>query len=101
MKFNKGDRVFSLRNNPDGNDYIKHGDTGTILGMHDLIEDVYYVRWDHYVGGSGHTCDGRCESGYGWNVYADWIDILDPKPEREYEPVSADEIRVLLGGCAV
>ena len=43
----------------------------------------------------------RCESGYGWNVYADWIDILDPKPEREYEPVSADEIRVLLGGCAV
>lgn len=50
---------------------------------------------------SGHTCDGRCESGYGWNVYADWIDILDPKPEREYEPVSADEIRVLLGGCAV
>lgn len=60
-----------------------------------------YVRWDHYVGGRGHTCDGRCESGYGWNVYADWIDILDPKPEREYEPVSADEIRVLLGGCAV
>lgn len=97
MKFNKGDRVFSLRNNPDGNDSIKHGDTGTVLGVYN--EDVYYVRWDHYV--SGHKCDGRCESGYGWNMSADWIDILDPKPEREYEPVSADEIRVLLGGCAV
>lgn len=86
-----------MYDSPDGNDSIKHGDTGTVLGEYD--EDTYYVRWDHYV--SGHTCGGRCESGYGWNVYVDSIDILDPKPEREYESVSADEIRVLLGGCAV
>lgn len=89
--FSVNDRVRSLVDHPDGNERIHRGDTGTVLGCD---KRVYYVRWDHNVG--GHTCGNRCESGFGWNMSEE--DIEPAEPEREYAPVTADEIRVLLGG---
>ena len=93
MKFNIGDRVYSLCNNLQFNPLINEGDTGTICGSHARGDDqiVYHICWDKDVG--GHSCDGECEEGHGWNTFGDKI---APYSDEKYEPASKEQIEILL-----
>ena len=96
-QFNVGDRVRAAVNHPDGNSYIEHGDIGTVIGLDDSWDvTTYFVEWDKFVG--GHTCGGRCRSGYGWNADGEQIELAEDNQSIEYDAVSTNEIMVLLGG---
>lgn len=78
--FQVGDRVISAVDCPCNNDNIKAGDTGVVCAV-DISNSepdwtVVSVRWDKYV--EGHDCDGHCESGFGWNVVSDDIELETP-----------------------
>ena len=71
FKFKVGDIVRYI----DGESTSMIDHIGTILDYGESSSSLgnwYYVKWnirfDFY-----HDCNGRCEYGYGWNVYEDSI----------------------------
>ena len=87
--FKIGDRVRCLVDNPDNNDDIHVGSTGTVV----LLDgDIIGVEWDEYV--VGHSCNGEAEFGYGWNVCKHEIELDDDGIQYEFND---DEFRRLIG----
>lgn len=68
-RYQIGDRVEAIVNNPDESDYIMVGDTGTVC---DIDGDHVGVDWDNELG-EGHDCSGNCEYGHGWYVHTRYI----------------------------
>ena len=71
------------------------GDTGTICGILSEAHGIFHVRWDRKIKG-GHDCDGHCNFGYGWNVSARMIRVID-ETYHDYEPPTSNDLRGLLG----
>ena len=95
----RGDRVVLLRDEPDGNSNLHIGDTGIFLSYDSDVAGAWaQVDWMHYV--DGHSCDGQCEGGNGWNVPATYIELLDetelPYPE---ESDLSDFMEAISFGC--
>ena len=73
--FKTGDKVIATIDYPSSNSIIRKGDTGVIL-MYDEFDELQAgVRWDKSVG--GHSLDGLCESGHGWWVNENHIQIYE------------------------
>ena len=85
-----GDQVRSVVDNPDDNDSIVIGSTGTVVY---IDSDVIFVDWDEYVG--GHTCNGSARNGHGWNVTEDQVEIIKTA-DVQYE-VDEDEFKRMFG----
>lgn len=76
MNFEIGDRVISLVNHPDGNTRIVVGSKGTVCNIHKQMGRGLGVCWDRNVG--GHNCDTfDCESGHGWWVSDEDVELLE------------------------
>lgn len=72
------------------------GDTGTICGiLSEAPARIFHVKWDREIKG-GHDCDGNCKFGYGWNVSARMIRVID-ETCHDYEPPTPNDLRGLLG----
>lgn len=71
------------------------GDTGTICGILSEAHGIFHVKWDRKIKG-GHDCDGNCKFGYGWNVYARMLRVID-ETYHDYEPPTPNDLRGLLG----
>lgn len=73
------------------NDNIKAGDTGEVCAVDISNSDpdwaIISVRWDKYV--AGHDCDGNCDSGFGWNVSSDDIELQQPDMIPDADEVDA------------
>lgn len=77
-KFQNGDRVFAVENNPVGGRMLA-GDLGTVVGFENGFVGV---RWDNeYIG--CHDLQGRCESRHGWWVFPDAIKLAIKEQEDE------------------
>jgi hypothetical protein len=75
-------------------DNVKEGYTGTVLGHREGDwKIVYLVCWDVNV--SGHSCNGKCEEGHGWEVYEDYIEKYKPKPKPKPEPKPPVEVKIV------
>lgn len=72
-RFKEGDRVVRIRVTNDRN--MVEGATGTVVVSDRYITGVY---WDEKPPFGGHTCGGKCEDGYGWNVPTRDLDYLSP-----------------------
>ncbi len=93
--FEVGDRVECIVDYPDDNEYIRIGCLGTVCeeledDLDGLDDPSIGVCWDEYVG--GHNCNGNCEHGYGWRVFASQLVLhqeCDDKPfhfdEKEFK----------------
>lgn len=83
MEFNIGDRVVLTTDNPDGNEDLVIGSTGTVITITDRIG----VYWDGEIE-DGHDLDGICnEFGHGW-----WVDDWMVEPAQDTsEPFEFDE----------
>lgn len=68
-KWQVGDRVVLIDNEPCGNLDLPIGSTGTICSV---FSHEVGVCWDHKIR-NGHDCatsnGARCEMGYGWYVF--------------------------------
>lgn len=93
-KFAEGDRVEAIVDFPEFNHRIPIGSVGTVLGYYRGGASVY-VCWDREVG--GHSCDGRCKVGYGWNVREDHIALLCEDSTKEILPENLPTETELLG----
>lgn len=93
MKFNVGDRVESIVDTPSGNPSLHIGSTGTVVKA---IEQIVCVRWDMQKPNNTHfhSCFGACEDGYGWNVFANQIQLSGKSPDLD---VSVDDLCDFLG----
>lgn len=88
-EFNVGDRVVSIVNNPEGNEYIFVGSTGTVRH----IDTRLAVCWDDNVG--GHNCRGLCPNGHGWWVDMDDVELDDGANDEPFE-FDEDEFNKLI-----
>lgn len=91
-KFDVGDTVMLLINNPDSNKHLLNGDIGTVVGYSDMRENWVRVDWGRDV--NGHDCGGDCKSGNGWNCIESWLMLVQ---EKEFEPCTLDELMELMG----
>lgn len=102
--YEEGDRVELIRNNPDNNEDLHAGDTGTVvedLGFDEKSNSWICVRWDHEIE-RGHDTGNPdlCPHGYGWNV--DRKDIIPSQDstvddaKTEYDLATEDELLSLL-----
>lgn len=97
MDFEKGDRVYYVK--PAGvmiDLGVGEGETGTVLYV-ERNKNLVYVRWDMFHK-RRHTCSGRCEKGYGWNVGSTSLrhEVID-LGDLPYH-LSSESIANLLGG---
>lgn len=98
-KFSVGDRVVCTVNHPDGHKAIVIGTTGTVVGLETCRAKV---RWDFSVPqGQSHSCGGRCENGYGWNVFFDDIEFEGSSLPEIFQRESSIIDSFLFGGAAV
>lgn len=86
--FEIGDRVCSIVDNPDDNDSIVIGSSGTVVY---IDGDIISIDWDEYV--DGHTCNGYARDGHGWNMEKHRIELEDDGIQYEFDE---DEFRRLL-----
>lgn len=92
-EFHVGDLVECAK--PGGIDRrITTGMRGTVCNISGYSPDFIGVAWDKYI--DGHSCRGKCEEGYGWNVYARDIRLVEPE-ETEF-PVDDSELSEFLSG---
>lgn len=99
-EFKVGDRVVMVGNYYDYDSGFLDlgtidGDTGTICGILSEEHEIFNVKWDRKIMG-GHDCDGNCKFGYGWNVSARMIRVID-ETYHDYEPPTPNDLRGLLG----
>lgn len=87
--FEIGDRVCSIVDHPDDNQYIVIGSKGTVVY---IDYNLIFVEWDDNV--YGHTCDGRAKDGHGWNVEQFQIELEDDGVQYEF---NEEEFRLLIG----
>lgn len=102
--FQVGDRVVRVR---ETNGYYRNvpiGFTGTVLHKYVAPDHnggsmwVAMVEWDREPPRGGHSCSGRCEDGYGWNLpFADLEYTAADVDCEPFNPVSVDDLRCLLG----
>ena len=82
--FLPGDRVRYIGNNPFVR--VPFGMTGTVVHVQG---EVAFVFWDDDIG--GHSCNGRCQDGHGWNVPFSTLSLVDtgglfaPAPLLDFE----------------
>lgn len=97
-----GDRVRSVVDHPDGNQYISAGSTGTVAVLEEHIDGMNIgVAWDSYVYGHelfGNTDTEHCVFGYGWWVGEDQISIIEDDDDEQLDPVGEDELMQCLLG---
>ena len=91
-KFDVGDTVMLLINNPDGNAHLLKGDIGIVVGYNDLRKNWVRVDWGKDV--NGHDCGGACKSNNGWNCIESFLMLVQ---EKEFEPCTFDELIELIG----
>lgn len=82
-RFNIGDRVVAVADHPASNISIHAGDAGTICSQERGAPWVG-VYWDNPVDG-GHSCNGRCEHGYGWRVPEATLDFEPDDTEAPFQ----------------
>lgn len=71
-----GDRVRLIKNFPGGIQGLYAGDEGTIVDIrNDWGLPWACIRFDRYV--DGHSCGGKCEDGYGWNIDVDDVEKIE------------------------
>lgn len=75
-RFQIGDRVECIVDNPDFNTDIVIGCLGTVCKEKEKSDDWIGVRWDNRIIG-GHDCHHACEKGYGWMTPPDYIQLLN------------------------
>ena len=92
--FKKGDRVVLIENDPDDNEDLYIGSTGTVMTIDDDDPEAdpwVGVWWDEEIE-RGHTLnDNSCPPGYGWTVPQS---ILKLDPEID-ESLIAGEAELL------
>ena len=92
-KFSPGDRVVCTSSYPG----LRIGEKGTYVGYGRSGDPLdASVRWDEY-GKRRHSCDKRCEKGYGWFVPVQKIDFAEPVDLGELPSISYEEIDFLFG----
>lgn len=91
-KFYVGGRVVLLAdgNGYDGNPAMVEGITGTVCSTGSRCG----VRWDLEFQ-KGHTCNGKCENGFGWYVPYEYLE-LETVDNTLFENVEA-ELESILG----
>lgn len=93
-QFHIGDRVECI--NEVAFATIHKGDTGTVVRIIDESDfPAIGVEWDRYLGARGHTCDGRCEDGYGYYIYHEIIKVIGA--EYKEDDCVFDDISSLFG----
>jgi len=95
--YDVGDRVILQYDNPDDNPDLHNGDTGTVCADDpgDYSEWVS-VRWDNEIEG-GHTCEGTCDDGHGWNVGREYLSPYKEAEINEADIACIAEIFSLIG----
>lgn len=83
-----GDLVEAIVDHPDRNKTILSGDRGIVryVGISRIG-----VEWESEVSG-GHTCDGRCQRGYGW-----FVNFRDIAVVNEETDIDDDSFLQVLG----
>lgn len=72
--FQIGDVVQLLVDNPDNNECLHIGDTGTAVYI-DTYKGEYGIGVDWGRDIEGHSCNSCCEYGNGWNVDCDQLTL--------------------------
>lgn len=72
--FQIGDVVQLLVDNPDNNEFLHAGDTGTAVYI-DTYKGEYFIGVDWGRDIEGHSCNACCEYGNGWNVDCDQLTL--------------------------
>lgn len=93
--FQIGDRVESIVDHPALNADIVIGTQGVVCETSGST--VVGVRWDIMLR-RGHSCDGRCDKGYGWRVFMNNIRLVPEQPFVEDESMD-DLIRSFRRGA--
>ena len=68
MKFKVGDRVKVA---VDYSPVAKLGECGTVIGKEGYV--AYQVKFDEYDS-CRHSCNGKCDDGYGWNCIGEMLE---------------------------
>lgn len=86
-KYKVGDRV--TWNRPQESKFYP-GLVGKVVGVTwcdnyeaGVEEDLLYVEWKEDV--EGHSCAGRCNDGYGWNIWISNVLPYEEPVDKEYE----------------
>lgn len=76
--FDIGDRVEAVCDYPSLNKSIHAGDQGIVCEVsgHSTVG----VNWDLRIT-NGHSCDGKCEPGHGWRVFASQLRRAEPEED--------------------
>lgn len=90
MPIQIGDRVEAVVDHPANSHDIVSGMQGTVVHIYDGYDgvEVVSVRWDRKVH-CGHSCSGRCEDGYGWNVRYIDLCVVQDDPFEEDESINS------------
>ena len=74
------------------------GSTGTVVGI-EPGTGLTRVRWDLDRPNRGfHSCGGKCDQGYGFNVRAEYLELVNVCPVSEDIEILHDDLFSLLGG---
>lgn len=92
-KYQVGDRVELLVNNPENNSALVAGDLGTVCYVSKSGTRLG-VSWDKEC---GHNCEGNCEDPHGWYVYDDVVVPFDEGIDGDMDVFSDEDIRSLFG----
>ena len=90
----KGDRIIFVSDRAEDNGHLRYGMTGTVL--QDCPEDItwVYIAWDEALP-NGHSNDGACEVGHGWNTSK--LNVEKLQESAEFDACSDDEFTLFLG----
>ena len=94
MRFEIGDRVQILVDHPYENPDIVSGDIGTVC---EVVGGIVGVRFDYRISG-GHTCDGNCEDGYGWQMFVRELELCEE--DDEANDIDNNSFMNIIGGIA-
>lgn len=95
--YSVGDRVELIDDCPDDNEDLVIGICGTVCDEDVGGRDVWVpVCWDIAVT-RGHDCNGKCESGHGWNVPRSYIRLVSLADINDEDIADLAEIQTMLG----
>jgi hypothetical protein len=86
VSFRIGDKVtikggeIKIDTNRGRQEWIRPGDVGVVLGGSSSSR-YFYLRFDRLT--MGHACNGLCEDGKGWAVFASKLELVDGSPTIE------------------